>query len=108
LGRLAQESQGIPRLINTLADNALMIAFQENRRVATSRDIGEASVQLRVSTPEKAAELEAAAVDPGHGNDAEQFPDASEQPLSRTEPNGRRRSKQNGVFARVMRMGRSA
>jgi general secretion pathway protein A len=109
LGRLAQESQGIPRLINTLADNALLIAFQENRRIATSHDIGEASVQLRVSTPETPVVLEAADIDPGHENNAgRQFSDASGQSLSRTEPSGRRRSKQNGVFARVMRMGRSA
>jgi general secretion pathway protein A len=108
LDRLAQESQGIPRLINTLADNALMIAFQEDRRVATSHDIGEASVELRLSMPEKPV-LKALPVDPERGHDGGlQFSDASEQPLSRTKPSGRKRSEQNGVFARVLRIGRSA
>jgi general secretion pathway protein A len=47
--RIAQESRGIPRLINTLCDIALMEAFQDNRNVATVEDIVEASADLHVS-----------------------------------------------------------
>lgn len=46
---IARESRGIPRLINTLCDMALLEAFQDNRNVATGQDIVEASSDLRIS-----------------------------------------------------------
>ncbi len=57
LDRLAQESQGLPRLINALCDNALMLAFQENRNVASGKDVLAASAELHLSIPKKRQEM---------------------------------------------------
>ncbi len=57
LERLAQESQGLPRLVNALCDNALMLAFQENRNVASAKDIQAAAAELHLSISKKRAEM---------------------------------------------------
>jgi len=42
----ARVSQGIPRLINAICDNALMVAFGEHSRVVEASHVGQSSVEL--------------------------------------------------------------
>ena len=51
LDTIAQRSRGIPRLINTVCDNALMLAFQEQVEVVSIKHINEASATLDLSSP---------------------------------------------------------
>src|SRR6266550_1106546 len=47
--RIALYSKGIPRLINVICDNALLIAFTKNRAYITSSDIDEAAHELQLT-----------------------------------------------------------
>jgi general secretion pathway protein A len=57
LERIAQESRGIPRVINTLCDNALMAAFLDNRKITTRKDVLDASAELHLPNPKKLREM---------------------------------------------------
>jgi general secretion pathway protein A len=48
-------SQGIPRLINSLCDNALMLAFAEDQREVTPAHVRSAAADLRLGPPPKPA-----------------------------------------------------
>ncbi len=48
LQKLAQASRGIPRVINAICDNALMLAFAEGRKIITEQEVTEACVDLRL------------------------------------------------------------
>jgi general secretion pathway protein A len=42
----ARVSQGIPRLINVVCDNALLVAFGEQSRVVEARHVSQSSVEM--------------------------------------------------------------
>jgi general secretion pathway protein A len=48
IGAIAQQSRGVPRLINSLCDNALMSAFEQERVVVDLADVAEAVRRLRL------------------------------------------------------------
>ena len=48
LQRLARSSNGIPRLINIICDNALLLAYGEKSRTVSAQLIDEAAAKLRV------------------------------------------------------------
>ncbi len=52
LDAIAVWSCGIPRLINTICDNALLIAFSETTRTVDVEIIREACIDLGLATPE--------------------------------------------------------
>ncbi len=56
---IAAWSQGIPRLINAICDNALLIAFSEETRTVETAHIREACQELDLSTPALKARFEA-------------------------------------------------
>ena len=45
---IAFYSKGIPRLINSICDNALLIAYTSNRRYIIAQDIREAAIELQL------------------------------------------------------------
>jgi general secretion pathway protein A len=45
---IALYSKGIPRLINSICDNALLIAYTGNRRYVIAQDVREAAIELQV------------------------------------------------------------
>src|SRR5262249_15644335 len=47
--RIGQDSCGIPRLINTICDNALMLGFAETAMIVTEKHIAEVSRDLRLN-----------------------------------------------------------
>jgi len=49
--RIALHSKGIPRLINAICDNALLIAYTNNRGYITAHDIDEAAHELQLAAP---------------------------------------------------------
>jgi general secretion pathway protein A len=49
--RIALYSKGIPRLINAICDNALLIAYTNNRGYITAHDIDEAAHELQLGEP---------------------------------------------------------
>ncbi len=49
--RIALHSKGIPRLINAICDNALLIAYTNNRGYITAHDIDEAAHELQLAEP---------------------------------------------------------
>src|SRR6266576_2550653 len=49
--RIALHSEGIPRLINAICDNALLIAYTNNRGYITAHDIDEAAHELQLAAP---------------------------------------------------------
>ena len=51
IGRIALHSEGIPRLINAICDNALLIAYTNNRGYITAHDIDEAAHELQLAEP---------------------------------------------------------
>ena len=51
---IALYSKGIPRLINSICDNALLIAYSVNRRYVIAQDIREAAVELQLESSDKA------------------------------------------------------
>ncbi len=46
--RIARYSRGVPRLINSICDNALLIAFTHNRRSILASDVDEAAQELEL------------------------------------------------------------
>ena len=48
IARLAHYSKGIPRLINVICDNALLIAYAKAKRSVTAADINEAAHELKL------------------------------------------------------------
>ncbi len=51
---ITQRSRGIPRLINTICDNALLLALQEEVSIVSIKQILEASATLHLSDPTEA------------------------------------------------------
>lgn len=52
---LARHSRRIPRLINSICDNALLLAFADSARTITAKHIDEAARDLHLSTVKQAA-----------------------------------------------------
>ena len=57
LRRLAHSSNGIPRLINIICDNALLLAYGEKSRTVSAQLIDEAAAKLRVDRLRKTETL---------------------------------------------------
>jgi general secretion pathway protein A len=58
-GGIARLSRGVPRLINILCDNCLMLAYSEGRKVVTRESLDQASAQcLGLAQPAPAGEVE--------------------------------------------------
>jgi general secretion pathway protein A len=55
LEALAKWSHGIPRLVNAISDNALLVAFSETSRQVTVHQIREACNELNLPTPQLGA-----------------------------------------------------
>jgi general secretion pathway protein A len=55
LEALAKWSHGIPRLVNAISDNALLVAFSETSRQVTVHHIREACTELNLPTPQVGA-----------------------------------------------------
>jgi general secretion pathway protein A len=55
IDRMFHWSGGIPRLANSLADNALMLAFAENKKALEPDDIDSAAKDLQLSPPDGTA-----------------------------------------------------
>lgn len=55
LGRVARYSGGVPRLINVICDNALLVAYAKGKKSVAAADIDEAARELKLADP--AAEL---------------------------------------------------
>jgi len=103
--RLAQESQGIPRLINALCDNALLLAFQENRNIATGKDVLAAAAELHLNGARKMPHAkQASAAEAGESQGLS--PSLEQRPLRAGSPPAIR-PEHSGVFARVFGMTRS-
>ena len=49
---IALYSKGIPRLINSICDNALLIAYTANRRYVIAQDVREAAIELQLESIE--------------------------------------------------------
>jgi general secretion pathway protein A len=66
LEKITGVSKGIPRVINAICDNALMLAFAAGRKLILEQDVTEACVDLRLikTAPEQAPEPEPVAVLP--------------------------------------------
>lgn len=47
---IALYSKGIPRLINSICDNALLIAYTANRRYVIAQDVREAAIELQLES----------------------------------------------------------
>ena len=47
---IALYSKGIPRLINSICDNALLIAYTANRRYVIAQDVHEAAIELQLES----------------------------------------------------------
>jgi general secretion pathway protein A len=47
---IALYSKGIPRLINSICDNALLIAYTTNRRYVIAQDVREAAIELQLES----------------------------------------------------------
>ena len=47
---IALYSKGIPRLINSICDNALLIAYSVNRRYVIAQDVREAAIELQLES----------------------------------------------------------
>jgi len=51
IGRLARYSGGVPRLINVICDNALLIAYSKGKKSVAAADIDEAARELKLADP---------------------------------------------------------
>ncbi len=60
VAKVAAVTGGIPRLINTLCDNALLVAFATDSREVTEAHVAEAAHDLHLDTAERSAQAEAA------------------------------------------------
>ena len=49
LGRLARYSGGVPRLINVICDNALLVAYAKGKKSVAAADIDEAARELKLA-----------------------------------------------------------
>lgn len=52
---IAQYSKGIPRLINSICDNALLIAYTANRRYVIAQDVCEAAIELQLESVQRSS-----------------------------------------------------
>lgn len=52
---IALYSKGIPRLINSICDNALLIAYTANRRYVVAQDICEAAIELQLESIQRSS-----------------------------------------------------
>lgn len=56
IGCLAVYSRGVPRLINVICDNALLIAYAKGRKSVVAADIEEAARELKLAAPSATTE----------------------------------------------------
>lgn len=51
IAEIATTSRGIPRLVNCICDNALVLAFGQRRRIVTGKDVADATADLDLKKP---------------------------------------------------------
>jgi type II secretory pathway predicted ATPase ExeA len=51
IGRLARYTGGVPRLINVICDNALLVAYAKGKKSVAASDIDEAARELKLADP---------------------------------------------------------
>jgi len=69
-------SKGIPRVINAICDNALLVAFAEETRVVDLNQVREAASDLDLITPVRVAAVAPRPIMPAKGHDASTAPAA--------------------------------
>jgi type II secretory pathway predicted ATPase ExeA len=87
--QVAFYSQGIPRLINVICDNALLNAYAESKKTVSARMIEEVGLDLRLRAQDQSGEAKA-------GSTEENSPAAASKPPARQDW---RRSAKTGVAA---------
>lgn len=78
--RIGRYSRGIPRLINSICDNALLIAYTVNRRYILASDIDEAAQELELVEEQARPGPKAAAPESAKPFEAPPFEFQKEQP----------------------------
>jgi general secretion pathway protein A len=89
LACIASSSEGVPRLINVICDNSLLLAFSEDKKVVTASHVREVCTDLDLPTTQKLQEAPgqidgSAASELAVKAKAEQQPDSNVQGLAGT------------------------